>query len=115
VQYLGRGGAGRMDWLTQTDLYVQHEFKIGGSRRVQLSANVLNLFDQRSVQNTFITQLNGAGITFNEGNFYAGTVNIPAVIAAATAAGTVTPDPRYLKPNGYQAPMQARFGVKFLF
>jgi hypothetical protein len=109
VQWLGRGGGGRMDWYTQTDLYVQHEFGIGGSRKIQLNFNVLNLFDQRSVQNTFITRLNGSGIIFNEAAFYAGQVNFDQLISGRVA------DPRFMQPNGYQAPLQARFGVKFIF
>ena len=115
VQYLGRSSDGRTDVLTQTDFYVQHEFKIGGNRRVQLNATVLNLFNQRASVNTFVTYNNGAGINFSEPDFYAGRVNFASVIAASQASGALVADPRFLQSNGWQAPMQARFGVKFVF
>ena len=115
MQYKGRGSEGRSDAFIQTDLYVQHEFKIGGARRLQINANVLNLFDQRSVQNVFTTQLNGDGVTFDEAAFYAGKIDVPSVVTQSVQKGLVTLEPRFLKANGYQAPLQARFGVKILF
>ena len=46
---------------------VQHEFKIGGSRRVQLSANVLNLFNQRIVTNRVSTMARAGAIPLGAG------------------------------------------------
>jgi hypothetical protein len=115
VQYEGRGSDGRMDMFVQTDLYLQHEFRIGGSRRLQLSGTVLNLFNRQSVNNVFVTQLNGAGISVAEPDFYSGKVNFNSVIQSQLNSRAVVLDPRFLKPNGYQAPILARFGVKLLF
>ena len=98
IRYLGRGSDGRTPFLTQTDLYVQHEFKIGGSRRVQLSANVLNLFDQRIDINRVSTMARtgaippGAGY-FTEAAFYAGQLNFPDLINKAVAAKLMTLNP----------------------
>ena len=88
---------------------------MGGNRRLQLSLNVLNLFNQKSIQGVFSTMLNGDGISFDEAAFYAGKVNVPAVVTQQVQQGLVTLDPRFLQPNSYQTPLQARFGVKILF
>jgi hypothetical protein len=45
VYYRGRGSDGRTPALWQVDLYLQHAFKLTGSVRLELSANVLNLFN----------------------------------------------------------------------
>ena len=44
----GRGDAGRTDSLTRTDLLISHPFKIGNFG-LELSLNVLNLFDEKAV------------------------------------------------------------------
>src|SRR5258708_2989544 len=46
IRYLGRGSEGRTPFFSQADLFVAHNVKIGGGRSVELSANVLNLFNQ---------------------------------------------------------------------
>jgi hypothetical protein len=111
VQYLGRGSDGRTGVYSQSDLYVQHELKLSGVRRLQLSLNVQNLFSQRAAVSKFSTYQQFDGIDFDEDAFYAGKVNFEQI---AKQQG-VTVDPRFLKANGYQSPLQARFAVKFLF
>jgi hypothetical protein len=115
LYYLGRDGAGRTPMYSQTDLYVQHEFKVGGNRRVQLSMNVLNLFNQRATIDRFNNTLNGSAISFDEAAFYAGKVNIQQIINSGIADGSLTPDPRFLKDSAFQIPLLARFGVRFMF
>jgi outer membrane receptor protein involved in Fe transport len=113
VQYRGRGSDGRTDLFSQTDLYVQHEFRVGGSRALQVSLNVLNLFDQSASIGKWQTYqlVNTNGITFNEAAFYSGQLNFDQLI---TAQG-VRQDPRFLQDSWYQFPIAARFGMKFLF
>ncbi len=111
MQYLGRGSDGRMDPYIQTDLFVQHPIKLSGGRSLELQFNVLNLFNQRSVQNTFITYQQFNGVKFNEAQPYTSGINIDQLIQQQS----VVKDPRFLMANGYQTPLQARFGVKFTF
>ena len=120
VQYLGRGSDGRTPVLSQTDLLVQHSFRIGGARQVQVSFNVLNLFNQDTAIGRFSTyQYNNgvsAGASFganalNEDRFYSGAQTLAGLIAAQG----VIQNPAFLKDNAFQAPLQARFGIKFLF
>ena len=51
------------------------------------------------------------GIDIDEAAFYSGQVNFDQEIAAQG----VEKDPRFLMDNGFQAPIAARVGVKFLF
>jgi hypothetical protein len=62
IQYLGRGSGGNMPFLSQLDLYVQHEIKIGDGKRLVLSANVINLLNQDTATNYFATQLESGAI-----------------------------------------------------
>jgi hypothetical protein len=118
--YMGRGSDGRMPTYSQADLMAQHEFKIGGNRRVQLSLNVLNLFNQRIATNYWATEsASGKYINFSEPAFYLHQVDVGAL--RATTPGWRA-DPRFMMEGvsinntpGYQLPRQARFGVKFLF
>ncbi|HEX5475952.1 MAG TPA: TonB-dependent receptor [Vicinamibacterales bacterium] len=120
VYYLGRGSDGRLPMLSRTDLYVQHSFRVGGTRSVTLSANVLNLFNQRTPINRVDTMANGGGLPnapgfYQEGAFYAGQLNFDQLIAAAEASGDLTPNSEFLMNNDFQDPIQARFGIKFSF
>jgi hypothetical protein len=110
VQYLGRGSDGRTDPFLQTDIYVQHEIKLGG-RAVQFNATVLNLFNTRNSNNVFSTVQTTDGITFDQAQFYTSGFNFDQL---ATAQG-IALDPRFKQASGFQAPIQARFGVKLTF
>jgi hypothetical protein len=108
MQWRARGSDGRTDAFVQTDLYVTHNVRFG-PRTFQVNFNVLNLFNQENVINKFSTYQSVNGVNFSQAAFYRGQVNIDSLIPA------VTKDPRYLMANGFQLPIQARFGVKFMF
>ena len=110
VQYLGRGSDGRTDFFTQTNFYVQQDIKFAG-RTVQFNATVLNLFNEANAINKFSTIQRTSGITFDEATFYTSGQNFEQLM---TAQG-VPRDPRFLQNNGFQSPLEARFGVKFIF
>jgi len=109
MNYLGRLSDGRTPMFSQTDISINHSFTLGGAKRLQLELNVANLFNQRTQNNTFVTMQKANGIAFNEKAFYLGQVNFDPLLAA------MLKDPRFLMANGFQAPIQARFGVRFLF
>jgi hypothetical protein len=111
VQYLGRGSDGRTDPFIQTDLYAQHQVKLGGRRALEVNMTVLNLFNTRNSNNVFSTVQRGNGIRFDEAAFYTSGMNFDQL---ATAQGVLS-DPRFLQANGFQAPLQARVGVKLIF
>ena len=113
IQYLGRGSDGRTPVFSQTDLVVQHAFKFMGGRSMQLSLNVLNLFNQDAVTNRFVQYMRTDGVTPSEALFYTGAQSLESLLT--TQASQFTRDPRFLMDNGYQSPIQARVGVKFVF
>jgi hypothetical protein len=96
---------------SQTDLFVQHELKLGGGRRLQFQANVLNLFNQEAATSKYSTYQKVDGVNFDEHDFYTGRLDFNQLISEQG----VEVDPRFLQNNFFQAPIIARFGVKFLF
>jgi hypothetical protein len=120
IYYLGRGSDGRTPMFSQMDVYLQHAFKIGGTRTVEVNFTVLNLFDQRTVIDRFDTVQRSGAIPnapgfYQEAAFYAGQLDFAQLIQKATASGDLTPDPRFLMDSSYQTPISARFGLKFRF
>ncbi len=111
VNYLGRGSDGRTPRYSQTDLFVQHTFKMAGNRGLQLSLNVLNLLNQDTAISKFSTYQKTNGVSIDEKAFYTGTQTIAGQIAALNPVK----DPRFLQDNAFQAPILARLGVKFTF
>jgi len=123
VNFAGRGDLGRTPTYSQTDLFVQHSIRLGG-RAIQLEATVLNLFNRRTATNinssiaragAIPLSRTGAANNYNEAAFYAGQLDFNQLIAASKASGAITPDPRFGLANAFEAPIQARFGVKFIF
>ena len=120
IRYRGRASDGRTPFFTQSDLFIQHGFKIGGGREVQINATVLNLFNQRTVTRKVDTMRRTGGIPlgpgfYTEAQFYAGQLDFDQLINAAVAAGRMTLNPQFLMANRYQDPIAARFGVRFTF
>jgi hypothetical protein len=115
VQYLGRGSDGRTDVLTNTDLFIQHDFKLGGRKMLSVNINVLNLFNQQASISAFSTMFANGALTFNQADFYNHALNFDSLIAAQASTGAVTLDPRFLKDSAFQDPRQARVGVRFSF
>lgn len=111
VNYLGRLSDGRTPMFSQTDLFIQHSFKISGDRTLQLSLNVLNLLNQDTATGVHSTyqKTSTDGARIDEALFYSGRQTIASVL------GAVIKDPRFLMDNAYQAPILARLGVKFTF
>lgn len=115
MNYAGRLSDGRTPMFSQTDLQIAHEFRIGGSRALQISLNVLNLFDQDVAESKHSSIRSSGAIDFNQADFYAGRLDFEQLIAEHVASGAMTLDPRFLMDNAFQGPIQARVGVKFIF
>ena len=93
------------------DEVVQHDFRLAGDRRLQVSFNVLNLFNQDTAVNKFSTYHKTNGVVPNEALFYTGQQTLASLIASQN----IVQDPRFLMNSGFQAPIEARIGIKFLF
>lgn len=112
VQYLGRGSDGRTPTYSQTDIFAQHTLKVMGTRSLQFSLNVFNVFNQDTVTSKYSTYQKVNGVTpTDEALFYTGKETLAQLIVSQK----VIQDPRFLKANGFQSPVAARLGVKFSF
>jgi carboxypeptidase family protein/TonB-dependent receptor-like protein len=111
VQYLGRGSDGRTPVYSQTDLLVAHNFHMGAQRAFQINFNVINLFNQDTAVSKNSTYQYSGGVKLDEVAFYAGQ----QTIAQQIVAQGVVQNPAFLMNNGFQNPIQARLGFKFLF
>jgi hypothetical protein len=110
VLYLGRGSDGRLPLFYETDLNLQQSFSVGGRRRVEVSVNVLNLFNQDIAVNRFAAMTRD-NVSITNQEFFAG-FDMEQVLAERPA---VRRDPRFLQDNAYQAPRTIRLGLKFTF
>ena len=110
LQYLGRNSDGRTDTYSQTDLYLQHEIPLS-TQRLQVYLNVFNVFNQDAAVSKFSTYQRTTSLTLDEAALYRGELNFDQMIQQQA----IERDPRFLMNNGFQAPIAARFGVKFLF
>jgi hypothetical protein len=111
VYYLGRGNLGRTPTYSQMDLQVQHGFRLPGHTRVDLSANILNLFDQDTFTNVQNTPYRDTiPITSTTGFFKGFNAD---TIAAATP--TIRKDPRFNLPSSYQGSRSIRLNARFTF
>lgn len=118
----GRGDAGRTEALTRTDLLISHPFKIG-NYGLELSVNVLNLFDEEAVLLVDPNLSNGdlcgpqdPACDGSQDYFFGNTPMNPASIPADEA------NPYYKKANAtgstadpYQTRRTIRLGLKFTF
>jgi hypothetical protein len=109
IYYRGRGSDGRTPSLWQVDLYLQHAFKLTGSVRLELSANVLNLFDTDTETMRWDTPTQGdVPVTTEE---YLGGASIDEAIAA----NDTLLDPRFLQPRDFQLPRSIRLAARLTF
>ena len=113
IYFNGRGDLGRMPVFSQTDLLINHDFKIGGSRTISLQMNVSNLFDQDTATRRAISAYRDALVIpgfpsrpadafFQPGGF--DTVSIQA--ARLPASGR--PSPTYNQPDQFQSARSIR-------
>jgi hypothetical protein len=111
VQYLGRGSDGRTPMYSQTDMVLQHSFDLNDGRNLQLSFNVLNLFNQDTAIGRYSTYHKVNGVVPDETLFYTGRQTLAQLITSQN----VVRDPRFLMDNQFQDPLQARITVRFGF
>ena len=111
VFYKGRGNLGRLPVFSQTDINLQHSFRVIGQNRVELELNVINLFDQDTGTNIQNTPYRDAIPTDAQRGFFNG-VNVDQ-IAAATPS--IRRDARFRQFNTFQGARTMRVMAKFSF
>jgi hypothetical protein len=125
----GRGDLGRTPVFSQVDMFLQHDFRLKGSHRVNVNLNIDNLFDQDVVTGITSTPWrdNFSGVPGLSGTGSAGTLSArdaylfagydPVALAnSLRAAGTRMRDNSLFgKPSGFQSRRQLRLGFKYSF
>ncbi len=120
IYFNGRGDLGRTPMLNQTDLLLSHDFRLPGSTRLTLQANVSNVFDQDTVTSLAFAAYRDALVIpgfpsrpadafFQPGGF--DTVAIQA--SRLPASGR--PSPQYGQANGFQGTRSVRVMGKISF
>lgn len=109
--YDGRGSLGRTPVEQAADLLVQHDFRLGGDRRLNLSMNVTNLFDS-DVATALSASPYRDRITLSPVESFFNGFNTEAV-AAANAA--IRPDARYRMPSSFLGRRDIRVGASIRF
>jgi hypothetical protein len=115
---------------TQTDLLVQHDFRIPGTKtqRANVNVNVTNLFDQMTVfdenhapyRDSFVPPgLSTAGTNTQlapADQYFFNGFDVKALAAQMRAAGaTMRDNPLYLHPTSFQGRRGVRLAVKWSF
>jgi hypothetical protein len=125
----GRGDLGRTPVVSQVDLFLQHDLRLGG-RRVNVNVNVDNVFDQDIVTSYTTTPWRD---DFSVPSSIASSATTPGVLSARDAYLLKGYDPTFLvsamrtagsrmrdnslygKASGFQGRRALRFGIKYNF
>jgi hypothetical protein len=112
VFYQGRASDGRLPFVSQLDLYLQHQLRLSARASLTFSANVTNILNQATAINFFQNELfANQAVAVDETQFYSTGVDTQALIAQQ---GLVR-DARFLLDSAYQAPRSVRLGLKLGF
>jgi hypothetical protein len=114
----GRGDMGRTDKLTQTDLLIAHEVKVGEGKKIRFEANVLNLFNQKTSRHRFVDynrQRNSSEMDLSNVDLAKG-FDYKALVAGTADGKTGTAlDPRFNQTDLFNPGFAGRLGIKFSF
>jgi outer membrane receptor protein involved in Fe transport len=120
IYFLGRGDLGRMPMQSQIDLLIAQEFKIKGSTRVSLQANITNLFDQDTATGMAFAAYRDSLTMAAYGNKVADAFFQPGgfdtvAIQASRLPSSGRPSPTYKMNNAFQGARAIRVMAKFSF
>jgi hypothetical protein len=127
----GRGDLGRLPMTSQTDLFLQHDFKMPGGHRLNVNLNIDNLFDQDgelnrttapwrnnfTIPGSFASATSASGVLSARDNFLLNTGYDPAALVTLMRSNNLVQrdNSLYGKPSSFQPRRQLRFGVKYTF
>ena len=113
----------RTPWYIQSDLQLQHEVKVGESKRVAFEFTAPNVLNQHSVT-AYVSQIDSGQLTSflspnglsigNAGAFYAAAMHPYNWTADLNSSGVIL-NSNYGKPLYYQLPRTIRLAVRYTF
>jgi hypothetical protein len=104
----GRGDMGRTPSISQTDMFVARTFALSRQHAVELSVNVMNLFDQDEPLAVF-SRPTLFSINTTNAAFFGGTFDFETALAKQKK------NPQYGKPAFRQAAREVRVGARLTF
>ena len=116
----GRGDMGRTPMFSKTDVLLSHELAMGGSKRIRLELNVLNLFNQKTSRHVFNYLNRGGGVARAASAIDLAPLDLYKgydynALIRATTDGANAYDPRYGMDDLFEAGTQGQASVRFLF
>ena len=112
----GRGNLGRLPMRKLINLNAQHDFKLGGNRRLTLAVNADNIFDFKTTLNWYSVNKYRAGVSYDDAVFYGGPWDPAALVAKSRAGGSSILDTAWFAtPDTFEGARQFRFQAKFSF
>ncbi len=104
----GRGDLGRTPSLTQSDLFMAHEFRVFGDQSIELGLNILNLFDE-DTPIYFDNLYSESSVELaDDAAFFAGFDPVAALPFGQD-------NPTFNQAAAFQSPREVRFHVKYRF
>ena len=113
----GRGSLGRTPFLSQTDLLVSQDLRVGGEKRLRLELNVLNIFNQTTARHIFdnVNRPRRSSSAINLANTDLARGYDYNAMLDASPDGANARDPRYGMQDLFNPGLQARVSAKFIF
>jgi hypothetical protein len=110
----------RTPFLTRTDLLASHTIDVGGSKRVRLELNVLNIFNQKTARHIFNFLNRGSGVERGSSLIDLTDTDLTRgydynALIRATTDGVNAYEPRYGQPDLFEDGTRGYFLVKFEF
>lgn len=110
VYILPRGSAGRTPYLTQVDFHLAYRWQMTRDFSGEAFMDIFNLLNRRTV-----TSVDAYWSTDDVVMPAAPGTPLKDVPAADGSGRLATPNPNYLRPTSYQAPIAGRLGARVLF
>ncbi len=120
VMVEGRGDLGRTPAYNRTDLLLSHSLAAGGSKRLRLELNILNLFNQKTARHTFNYLNKGAGAARGSAAIDLSSTDLAQgydyrALIAATPDGAAANDVRFGMADLFEDGTRAYATVRFEF
>jgi len=95
---------------------VQHQFRLGGNRRLVLNADISNLLDQKAMIGYYSSSQWRNTVRFSDAVFFGAPWEAADLVARKRAEGALIRDELLFKyPNTFQGRRDIRFQMKFSF
>ena len=120
IYFNGRGDLGRTPMFNQTDLLINHDFRMRGNRSIGLQANITNLFDQETATGMSAGAYRDALVIPNfasrpaDAFFQPGGFDTVAIQASRLPASG-RPSPTYGQANAFQGARAIRVMARLAF